>query len=58
VAMSMPALLRTYEQLSGVINKMVQQGLLKKTEPTAPVTADVSVPAAEDKTAAKESKKH
>ncbi len=43
VAMSLPALLRTHEQLTGVINKLVEQGLLKKTEPTAPVTSDVSV---------------
>jgi len=42
VAMSMSALLRTYEQLSGVINRMVEQGLLKKNEPMAPVSADVA----------------
>jgi hypothetical protein len=42
VALSLPALLRSYEQLSGVINRMVEQGLLKKNEPTAPVASDVS----------------
>lgn len=44
VAMSLPGLLRTYDQLSNVIKKLVDQGVLKKTEPPAPDTVDASVP--------------
>jgi len=29
--------LRTYDQLTKMVNKMVEQGVLKKTEPEAPV---------------------
>lgn len=43
VATSLPGLLRIHEQLSAVIGKMVQQGVLKKTAPPAPVTNDVAV---------------
>ena len=32
VAMSVPALLRTYTELSGVLNKLIEQGVVKKTE--------------------------
>ena len=32
VNMSIPAFLRTYEQLGQVINRMVEQGVLKKNE--------------------------
>ena len=36
VAMSVPALLRTYTELSGVLNKLIEQGVVKRTEtPTA-----------------------
>lgn len=41
VAMSIPALLRTYEQMSTVINRLVEQGILKKTQPEPPVKEDV-----------------
>jgi hypothetical protein len=39
VAMSVPALLRTYTELSGVLNKLIEQGVVKKTEAQNPVTA-------------------
>ena len=39
VAMSVPALLRTYTELSNVLNKLIEQGLVKKTETQAPVAA-------------------
>jgi hypothetical protein len=32
IAMSVPALLRTYTELSGVLNKLIEQGVVKKTE--------------------------
>jgi hypothetical protein len=41
VAMSLPALLRIYEQLNTVINKLTDQGILKKTESQPPVKEDV-----------------
>jgi hypothetical protein len=43
VAMSVPALLRTYTELSGVLNKLIEQGVVKKTETQAsePVQAPV-----------------
>ena len=37
VSTSVQGMLRTYDQLSKVINKMVEEGVLKKTEPTEPV---------------------
>ena len=43
VAMSLPALVRTYEQLSGVISKMVEQGLLNKAESSEPVAHNIQV---------------
>lgn len=46
VAMSVPALLRTYTELSGVLNKLIEQGVVKKTETQAsgPVQAPVQAP--------------
>ena len=41
IAMSLPALLRTYEQMSIVINRLVEQGILKKTEAKPPVKEEV-----------------
>jgi len=35
LAMSVPALLRVQDQLSQAINKMVEDGILKKNEPQA-----------------------
>lgn len=46
VAMSVPALLRTYTELSGVLNKLIEQGVVKKTETQSPVTASVETAAA------------
>jgi hypothetical protein len=46
VAMSVPALLRTYTELSGVLNKLIEQGVVKKTETQSPVTAPVEAAAA------------
>jgi hypothetical protein len=43
VAMSVPALLRTYTELSGVLNKLIEQGVVKRTETQAP--APVQEPA-------------
>ncbi len=38
VAMSIPAVLRTHQQLTGLIQKLVEQGVLKKEEaPAQPV---------------------
>jgi hypothetical protein len=34
VAMSLPGLLRTHDQLTKMINKMVEDGILTKNEPT------------------------
>ncbi|NTU93541.1 MAG: hypothetical protein HGB29_04970 [Chlorobiaceae bacterium] len=34
IAMSVPALLRTHDQLSKMINKMVDDGILTKNDPT------------------------
>jgi len=34
VAMSLPALLRAHDQLGKAIDKMVQEGILKKREPS------------------------
>jgi hypothetical protein len=39
VAMSVPALLRTYTELSGVLNKLIEQGVVKKTETQQPAAA-------------------
>lgn len=41
VAMSVPALLRTYEQMTTVINRLVEQGILKKTDAQPPVKEEV-----------------
>ncbi len=35
VAMTLQGLVRTYNQLSGVMNQLTQQGLLKRSEPGA-----------------------
>ena len=45
VAMSVPALLRTYTELSGVVNKLVEQGVVKKTETQQPSAAAAAQPA-------------
>ncbi|HIJ23589.1 MAG: hypothetical protein HON68_10955 [Gammaproteobacteria bacterium] len=37
VSSSVQGMLRTYDQLTKMVNKMVEQGVLKKTEPEAPV---------------------
>lgn len=44
VAMSVPALLRTYTELSGVLNKLIEQGVVQKTEaqPTVAAAAEPS----------------
>jgi hypothetical protein len=40
VAMSIPAVLRTHQQLTGLIQKLVEQGVLKKEEaPVQPALA-------------------
>jgi len=38
LAMSVQALLRTHEQLSQAINKMVEDGILKKNDTPQPIT--------------------
>ncbi len=38
LALSVPALLRTHEQLSQAIDKMVEDGILKKNDPVQAVT--------------------
>jgi len=42
VAMSLPALLRTYDQLNSVINALVAKGLLAKNTSKDPVSEDLS----------------
>ncbi len=42
LAMTLPALLRTHQQLSAVLEKMVEQGLLKKGQAAEPVVTTVS----------------
>lgn len=42
VALSLPGLLRTYDQLTKVINALVEKGLLEKTAPKDPVSEDIS----------------
>lgn len=42
VAMSLPALLRTYDQLSSLINALVEKGLLAKNTSKDPVSEDLS----------------
>ena len=44
VAMSVPALLRTYTELSGVVNKLIEQGVVKKTETQQPSAAAAAQP--------------
>jgi hypothetical protein len=41
VAMSLPALLRTFEQMNTVISKLVEQGILKKTVAEPPIKENV-----------------
>jgi hypothetical protein len=43
VAMSVPGLLRTYTELSGVLNKLIEQGVVKKTETQDPPRAQEPV---------------
>ena len=47
VAMSVPALLRTYTELSGVVNKLIEQGVVKKTETQLPLAAAATQPPAQ-----------
>ncbi|MCF8173505.1 MAG: hypothetical protein K9J49_13820 [Candidatus Methylopumilus sp.] len=47
VAMSVPALLRTYTELSGVLNKLIEQGVVKKTETQQPAAAAAAQPTAQ-----------
>jgi len=42
VALSLPGLLRTYDQLTKVINTLVEKGLLEKVAPKDPVSEDIS----------------
>jgi hypothetical protein len=42
VALSLPALLRTYDQLSSLINALVDKGLLAKNTSKDPVSEDLS----------------
>ena len=44
VAMSIPALLRTQEQLNGLIAKLVEQGVLQKRDEPAPQVAVEKAP--------------
>ncbi|MEI6847856.1 MAG: hypothetical protein WCK32_07460 [Chlorobiaceae bacterium] len=42
VALSVPALLRTHDQLTKAIDKLVEDGILKKTETAAPLNQNTS----------------
>jgi hypothetical protein len=46
-AMSVPALLRTYTELSGVLNKLIEQGVVKKAETQPPSAATAAQPIAQ-----------
>ena len=47
VAMTLRGLVRTYGQLSGVMNQLTEQGVLKRNDPQPPATAPVpAAPAA------------
>ena len=43
LALSLPALMRTHDQLTNVINALVEKGLLKKNDPQNPVAENLSV---------------
>ncbi|MEI6757963.1 MAG: hypothetical protein WCK85_08920 [Chlorobium sp.] len=43
LALSVPALLRTHEQLSKAINKMLEDGILKKTDTPALPDSEASL---------------
>lgn len=47
VAMSVSALLRTYTELSGVLNKLIEQGVVKKTETQQPTETAAAQPTAQ-----------
>jgi hypothetical protein len=55
VAMSVPALLRTYTELSGVLNKLIEQGVVKRTEAQAPASVQEPVQAPEATTSGSDS---
>ena len=40
LALSLPALLRTHEQMTQAINKMVEDGILKKDDAARPAVTD------------------
>jgi hypothetical protein len=42
LALSLPALMRTHDQLGKVIDALVAKGLLKKTNPQEPVAENLS----------------
>ena len=42
VAMSLPAFLRTYDQLGTLINALMEKGLIQKSAPNAPATTVVT----------------
>lgn len=42
LALSLPALMRTHDQLGKVIEALVEKGLLKKTIPQEPVSENLS----------------
>jgi len=43
LALSLPALMRTHDQLTNVINALVEKGLLKKNNPQEPVAENLTV---------------
>lgn len=45
LALSLPGLLRTHQQLGEVITKLTEQGLIQKTPPAAAVPASSASPA-------------
>jgi hypothetical protein len=40
MAMTLPGFLRTVDQMNQIINKMVEQGVLKRNEPPAAAAID------------------
>lgn len=43
LALSLPALMRTHDQLTNVINALVEKGLLKKNNPQEPVSENLAI---------------
>ena len=43
LALSLPALMRTHDQLGNLINALVEKGLLKKSSPQDPISENLAI---------------